>query len=169
MNVIENRHSMKHSSLRMLLCVGSLCLASPLFAQTPKDDIYTNKNPKDYYEDRDQKPFNEEYSDEDLNVSDEKGNERTLNRDYAYEDNVRNQPAENDAAVCRRGHHYKCRHDRAYRDTHYYWFPGGGVTVNSGRHGYVRSKVWIPGHWEYSPRGRRFWVPGHHSRQNVDW
>ncbi|MBS1782281.1 MAG: hypothetical protein JSS78_04385 [Bacteroidetes bacterium] len=160
---------MRQSFICIFLCAGSFCLVSPLFAQTPKDDIYTNKNPRDYYEDRDHHSVNDDYPEEDLNISNERGNDRTLNRDYAYEENVRNQSADNDVVVCRRGHHYKCRHDRAYQDTHYYWFPGGGVTVNTGRHGSIRSKVWIPGHWEYSSRGRRFWVPGHHSRQNVDW
>jgi hypothetical protein len=139
-----------------------------------RDDIYTNKNPRDYYDDKTRRYDDEEengeepeerrYDDED-SYGKTKEDDEEVYAERQPRDSRRNEPA----YVCRPRHHYNCRHDRYQKRPRSYWFPGGQVIVNSGRHGYVRTKVWVPGHWEHSPGGHRYWIPGHYKYERVRW
>lgn len=151
--------------------------AVPLLAMAQsrvKDDIYTNKNPRDYYEDRDRRYEDEayerdEYTRRKRQFDRDAEDERIAEEDYRGCGDFDRRRLEREY-VCRPRHHYNCRHDnRGIHNQRSFLFPGGQVIVNQGRHGSVRTKVWIPGHWEHSAGGHRYWVPGRYKLERVRW
>jgi hypothetical protein len=140
-----------------------------------KDDKYKEEreySDDDYgYESEVKEKYKEDkykYKEDGYKYKEEYKDDKDYDEDYSYDRNGNENYKRDDDYVCRPGHHYNCRHDR-YTKPRRYYYPGGSVTIASGRHGYVVGKVWVRGHWEYSRNGHRYWVPGHYSYDKIRW
>jgi hypothetical protein len=137
-----------------------------------KEDKYKEERESDddYYGYNDREK--EKYKGEDYKYKEDKDKykrDKDYDDDYGYSRKEKDRyQGDDEGYICRRGHHYKCRHDRHGRPRTYY-YPGGSVTIGTGKHGFVSGRVWVPGHWDYAEDGRRYWVSGHYKYDKVNW